>query len=827
MTIFYSHSKKPEKGPKYGSKKLTDHTVGVSANALRSLYSKVNLPLEIPIETFLSKVCLYHDLGKYTSHFQRYLLDLGDYKSELKQHAKFGGFTLYQNLKCQELEREAVFAIYLIIHHHASLTNFAELKEYSNSGSNQEDIFNRQLSTLSEHIEQIADELSEPDLVRYLVYPSKSLLGEIKRIQKSPEIQNYFLINYLFSLLIEADKLDASDTKLYERVAIPSLLVNNLIGKSQLKHSPHQALDTLSQNELRAYARVVALSHLDASDILTYKLFTLTAPTGIGKTLTALDFSLRLKEKIRIEEGYEAQIIYALPFINIIEQAIKEYENVIGKEGLVLAHYQFADAFEQLTKGQRSDEQENREYNQQTMLLDTWQSDIVITTFVQFLQTLIGNRNKLLKKFHHLAGAIVILDEVQTIKLDHLPLVGAALFYLSEFLNTRVLLMTATKPKTFDLANREIIQLQNEEEKAEPLELLTGFEEVFTAFSRTKIVPLIEVTISDEKAFLKSFFTVKWSFDKSCLIVLNLVKRSIDVYGAISEYLRDKGLSNPIYYLSTNIVPCHRLEIIEKVKADLKAGLNPILVSTQSVEAGVDLDFDMGFRDLGPIDSIIQVAGRINRENTPKRKDSPLYIIDFGDCMKIYERLTTIQARNALEKGMKDFGAEIHERHYLSLIETYYESLSAVDTKSFREARMFFESMKTLNYTKEDKSTYPVSDFQVIEQRGGISSVFIEIDDKGTAAKEAFQQLLANKLEDKKNKLKEAFDKKFKLNFHQRIISIPDYLPKAKELKLDKRNKLHDSLYIVNIDQISDYYDLITGFDRSKENISAHQTVML
>ena len=827
MTTFYSHSKQPENGPKYGSKKLIDHTAGVSANALFSLYPKVNLQLGMPIKDILGKVCLYHDLGKYTTHFQRYLLDLGDYKFELKQHAKFGGFALYQKLKSEGLEQEAVFAAYLIIHHHSSLTNFGELKEYSVAGSNHEDIFSRQLATLSEHFEQIASELSEPDLVKCLAYPPSSFRGEIKRIQKRPEIQNYFLLNYLFSLLIEADKLDASDTKLYERIAIPSLLVEKSIGKSHPIHTSHKILHTLSQNELRAYARAVALSHLDATDILTRKLFTLTAPTGIGKTLTALDFALRLKEKIRIEEGYEAQIIYALPFINIIEQAIKEYDKVVGKEGLVLAHYQFADAFEQLTKGQNLTEQENKDYNQQTMLLDTWQSDIVITTFVQFLQTLIGNRNKLLKKFHHLAGAIVILDEVQTIKLDYLPLVGAALFYLSKFLNTRVILMTATKPKTFELANREIIQIQDKEEKAAPLELLTGFEKVFTAFSRTKIVPLIEATISDEKAFLDSYFAKKWSSDKSCLVVLNLVKRSIDVFSAIKDYLDKKGLSNPIYYLSTNIVPCHRLEIIERVKADLRAKTYPILISTQSVEAGVDLDFDMGFRDLGPIDSIIQVAGRINRENTPERQNAPLYIVDFDDCMKIYERLTTIQARNALEKGTKDFGTEIHERHYLTLIETYYESLSAIDTKSFREARMFFESMKNLNYTNEDKSTYPVSDFQVIEQRGGISSVFIEIDNVGTAAKEAFQQLLSSKKESEKKKLKEDFDKKFKLHFHQRIISIPDYLPKAKELKLDKRNKLYEGLYIVNADEIDDYYDLITGFDRSKENVPAHQTVML
>ena len=827
MTTFYSHSKKPEDGPKYGSKKLTDHTTGVSKNALYSLYPKVNLQLGMSIKDILGKVCLYHDLGKYTTHFQRYLLDLGGYKFELKQHARFGGFILYQKLKSEGWEQEAVFAAYLIIHHHASLTNIGELKEYSIEGSNHEDVFNRQLATLSEHLEQIVGELSEPDLVKYLAYPSKSLRGEVKKIQKSPEIQNYFLLNYLFSLLIEADKLDASDTKLYERIAIPSLLVEKSVGKSHPSHISHKVLNSLSQNELRAYARAVALSHLDTSDILTRRLFTLTAPTGIGKTLTALDFALRLKEKIRIEEGYEAQIIYALPFINIIEQAIKEYDQVIGEEGRILAHYQFADAFEQLSKQQNPTEEENKDYNQQTMLLDTWQSDIVITTFVQFLQTLIGNRNKLLKKFHHLAGAIVILDEVQTIKLDHLPLVGAALFYLSKFLNTRVLLMTATKPKTFELANREIIQIQDKEEKAEPLELLTGFEKVFTAFCRTKIVPLIEAKISGEKDFLETYFSEKWSSDKSCLVVLNLVKRSIDVFSVIKEYLGKKGLSNPIYYLSTNIVPCHRLEIIENVKADLRDKKYPILISTQSVEAGVNLDFDMGFRDLGPIDSIIQVAGRINRENTPERQDAPLYIVDFDDCMKIYERLTTIQARNALEKGMKDFGPEIHEPNYLSLIEAYYESLSAVDTKSFREARMFFDSMKNLNYTNEDKSTYPVSDFQVIEQRGGISSVFIEIDDTGTDAKEAFQRLLASKKEEEKKKQKGEFDKKFKLHFHQRIISIPDYLPMAKELRLEKRNKLHDGLYIVNADEINDYYDLITGFDRSNENASAHQTVML
>jgi len=674
---------------------------------------------------------------------------------------------------------------------------------------------------MKEFLTQISTEIGESNLVDFIQYPDKEFNKAIFALNKKPQIENYFLINYLFSLLIEADKLDASNTVMYNKVPLPSLLVEKRIGEASFQNYKSSELKLLNQNQLRAYVRGVVIKHLDHDEIMSQRLFTLTAPTGIGKTLTALDFALRLKEKIRIKEGYEAQIIYALPFINIIEQAIKEYDNVFDGTGRVLAHYQFADAFEQLTRSNVLNPDENPAYNQQSMLLDTWQSDVVITTFVQFLQTLIGNRNKLLKKFNHLAGAIVILDEVQTIRLDHLPLVGAAIHYLSKFLSTRVLLMTATKPKTFDLANREIILEQKGEEKAQPLELLTDFENVFCAFKRTKIIPLIEKIVTDEQQFIENYFDAYWQPSKSCLIVCNLVKRSIDVFEAVKRYTFVKKSKNPVYYLSTNIISATRLQVILDVKRDLLAGLNPILISTQAIEAGVDLDFDMGFRDIGPIDSIIQVAGRINRENSPERWDSPLYVIDFDDCTKIYERLTTTQARKALEFGIKKFGDEIREEHYLKLIETYYESLSAEDVKSFSDARKFFDSMKRLNYDNEDKSTFPVSKFQVIDQRGGIASVYIEIDENAKKTKDAFLAMIH------KNLSKEVFEKKFKLSFNQHIINVPEYLPQVKELKLDEVNLLCEGLYIVHQNEITAYYDLITGFDRTKESINNTQTIML
>ena len=124
--------------------------------------------------------------------------------------------------------------------------------------------------------------------------------------------------------------------------------------------------------------------------------------------------------------------------------------------------------------------------------------------------------------------------------------------------------------------------------------------------------------------------------------------------------------------------------IIKKIKSDLKSGKKPILISTQVVEAGVDLDFDMGFRDLGPIDSIVQVAGRINRENDIKRKYSPLYVIEFvnkkgySDCSKVYDTITYSQSKKAIEKHKY-----INESDYLQLVDDYFAEIKELrDRKS-------------------------------------------------------------------------------------------------------------------------------------------------
>lgn len=796
---YFSHSKIAENGEVKGSKLLRDHIKGVKHKALEQLYEGVRFELSTQeLQNLLELVADFHDLGKYTSYFQDYLLGRGGVDNQLKQHSRFGGYAAYHQLK-ESGQRQALIALYVIFHHHLQLIDITALPKKLESDSDK--VFEYQRKDVKPILDTINKELAVGGLGQYLQFPdSKEIRREVRRWAiKEPDISDYFLINYLFSLLIEADKLDASETSLYSLKEIDNNLVDQRFGRPDL--SGFQNLIGLSTNELRNYCRAEVTSHLQDDQIFDQHLFTLTAPTGIGKTMTALDFALKLKTKLRRERDHEAQIIYALPFINIIEQAIDEYELTLEEEDArILGHYQFADVF-----GIQEESDENDKYHQKLMKLDTWQGDVVITSFVQFFETVISNRNKLLKKFNHLAGSIIILDEVQTLRLDQMPLIGAVLHYLAEFLDARIIMMTATKPKIFDLAEQEIIS--EEEHSIEAKELLTSHQEVFALFERTAIHPMLDVLDRDEEKsqqFIEEVFPNKWQENRSCITVCNTVNRSIELYQEIKTYLESNGYDNPVFYLSTNIVPADRMQRINKIKEAIKGGESPILVATQVVEAGVDLDFDMGFRDIGPVDSIIQVAGRINRNNDEERLGAPLYIVDFGECQKIYGAMTYQQAKKALSGKQV-----IPEKEYLYLIEEYFDNIS--NRSSFSSSRKFFESMKALKYdSNTPKEDFAVSAFRIIEESDIYRPVFVERDEKASLLKEKYLQKIMGDLS------REEFDRSYKMEFQQHIISVPHYY--AEDLL--PINEFEENILAVSLNEVEEYYSKETGFIRERDTES-------
>lgn len=805
MMEFFSHAKDTGQG-RIGTKLLAVHLQNV-----QQLFNE-GLTFSSNKKEALESIATFHDLGKYTQYFQDYLLDRPNVNFNLKSHSLFGAL-YYLARYFDEDQFISIIGYWIISQHHGNLQSLMELRGNFVSTINDTEIENlkKRQTTIIPFASQVNRELDIEDIESFhkKIRPFQDYFKAVKAVQKKPDIQNYFQINYIFSLLIEADKLDASDTPVYQRIALPSTKVD--ADKGTPIQCWEEAVDDFghfSQNQLRDLVRKRVIQNLANENILDQKLFTLTGPTGIGKTLTALDFALKLRAMISEKEGREAQIIYALPFINIIEQSDSVYRKLFSDtKAKILSHYQYADALSQQENKYNDD---GTGYDQKLMSLDTWQCDIVITTFVQFLQTLIGNRNRLLKKFNHYAGSIIILDEVQTIALKQLPLVGASLYYLSKFLDARIVLMTATKPKVFELANEKILIAEGEE--ALPLELLGSNEDVakvFKSFNRTKLCPIIESPVKDQQDFIDNYFKEFWTADKSCLIVVNTVKLSIDVFKCIQTYFKEEGIENPLYYLSTNVVPAGRQQLIDAVKKDVKnarkcEGLKPLLISTQCVEAGVDLDFDMAFRDLAPIDSIIQVAGRVNREYN-KEFIGSVYIIDFGKCSSIYGPMTEDTARNAIQYFTKE-KQEITEKQYLDLVTYYYNNISIRNNDGFGYSLNFFKSMKELNY---DGSDWSVSKFQVIENGFKTNSVFIECDEKAIQAREMFDKMIH------KECTREDFEP-YKRDFHQHIIAVPNYLDKIIELKAIGNELMKDILY-VSFESLADYYHPITGFIRDKE----------
>ncbi|WNJ18155.1 CRISPR-associated helicase Cas3' [Pontibacter sp. G13] len=803
MESFYSHSQLGPDGTIEGSKTMSQHIQGLRNTVSGKLPPVLNFSYSVDdLEKWIDLLIGFHDLGKYTGFFQTYLLgNLPPSDQPFKQHSRFGAFALFQYILDQSgTPEKAYFSYFMILCHHRNLfwprENPDNLQDKWMLRSEQREIANifevqreQIIPNLGIINQEMRIELSEAHLS-----PPFEIRKSFTRklFPKEGNIEHYFLVNYLFSLLIEADKLDASNTPIHVPFRLPAGAVDDFLERLNPPQNPY--------TEVRQRVRREVVGHLANPHILSKRLFVLTAPTGIGKTLTALDFAIGLREKIYDEEGYTAKIITALPFINIIEQTLDVYQSVFeSTDATILAHYQYADVMADDQTLRSTDSRLT--YQQKVMQLDTWQADIVITSFVQLLQTLISNKNKTLKKFHHLAGAIIIMDEVQSLRLEQVPFIGTMLYMAAQYLGCRFVLMTATQPLIFELADEHILSLEANQASAQPevFNLIEDPKPLFREFSRTQIITHFHEEV-DSNSPLLELMTSEWDTSQSCLIVLNTVQRSLDIHRDI-QALKDKlEIQNPVFYLSTNVVPAVRKDRISEIKQAIESGKAPILISTQVIEAGVDLDFDMGIRDLGPIDSIVQVAGRINRENAPERALSPLHIVDLGDCAKIYGPNTRLHARKALSDS------PIPEPEYFELTQMYFKAIS---DDTYADSRGLYDAVKRLEYDGDSK--HSVGAFRVIEESNRYDQVFIELPQASNALR-AFQDLYG---EDRPQSSisKHEFDRSFKKIFQQHLLTIPKYL--TEDLPLISEKVL--SIRLIDRQSLSERYACDTGFIRNSD----------
>lgn len=748
---------------------------------------------------------LLHDIGKYTSYFQDYLVH-GKF-SEFKSHAHISGcfarlLTLHQmtHISDPHLRQAWAFLIYLCVRfHHGNLT----LKHLFQD--NMWNVLEKQHTDLKMNWNQILSDLglqNEPgfaDLAERLdlrvwksdlqnfIYMPRHLAGG--RLRKD---YWFFALQFFFSILIDADKLDSGGITERADLEIKTVSTERVQNHIQRKHANDGLNGWITEQRQKAKMQMLSvLRQMTDEQLRQERIFTITAPTGIGKTLASLECALYLQERIRNIEGYTPRIIVAIPFINIIEQTRKDYEQVFEGQARVLVHHRLADLSWTRDKMEESDEWP---LEQRLLLTESWESDVVLTTFVQFFHSIFTNQNRLLKKYHKLAGSIVILDEVQAIPEKYMPLIGAVLRKFASYYGTRFILMTATQPKVLELGDRLLQQ-----PFVKPVELLPDHEQYFSGLRRTKLVPLLDRRLRTED--LIKLFLETWQPSQSALIVVNTIRRSIEIYNQLIQAKKEGLLpvSTKIYYLSTNIVPRQRRKVIDEVERQLQSPERNvvILVSTQTIEAGVDLDFDMGFRDLAPLESIIQTAGRINRRG--KKGDyCPLFVCQLeSDSQYVYDLHHLHRTSEILKKS-----SEIYESEFSKLMKEYYERLG--EELSFDTSRKLWqEGIIGLDYDV-------LSTFQLIET-SDVADVFVELDDEATRLADEYKRLMADE---------EIMKYPKRSRLRQVIAAMSDYIIQVrinrlktnKPLEFSVRNDVEDRMFWIPPGQIDEYYDLNIGF---------------
>jgi CRISPR-associated endonuclease/helicase Cas3 len=627
---------------------LLEHLSNVAAFS-RSHANKIGLPLHGEL------IGLLHDLGKYSVDFQRYLKSAtgllnpdedDDFVDAKGLIGKIDHSTAASQFVWRELSKQGqlgmivgqIIALCLASHH-------SGLIDCLNSGySGQvEDIFTRRMQKLDQrtHYSEVLDKADKKVLenVRRLICDLEILKGIQDKIRdiirQSPicddrcivvQSQIGLLVRFLFSCLIDADRVDSACFENTKKAKI-------LAGRQDIQWD---ILVSRLESHLGLFKQEYPIDKL-RRDIAEHCLsaakrekgtFSLTVPTGGGKTLASLRFALH-HANIHMMD----RVIYVVPFTSIIDQNAQVTREILEPEGVrpgsvFLEHHS------------------NLSPEKQTWLnkiiSENWDAQVVFTTSVQFLETLFGDGTRGARRMHQLANSVLIFDEIQTLPVNCIHLFNNAINFLVEQCGSTVVLCTATQP----LLDRVDIH-KGAIKLYEGSEIMPNVCQLFDDLKRVEIInnrrpggwPLEALAKLAQEETLST---------SSCLVIVNNKKTAQELYGLCARY--DGAV---VYHLSTNMCPVHRKSILAEIRNRLEAQDPTICISTQLIESGVDVDFGSVIRVLAGLDSIAQAAGRCNRHNR-RNQLGRVHVVNLRD--ENLKMLPDIQiGRDKAERVLSDY----------------------------------------------------------------------------------------------------------------------------------------------------------------------------
>ncbi|MDD3613992.1 MAG: CRISPR-associated helicase Cas3' [Clostridia bacterium] len=698
---------------------------------------------------------LYHDLGKYTEAFQQVLI--GACKVD---HATPGAAAALFKYKLK-----GVAAALSIQGHHDGL-------QYGSIDTLVSDL---KMKNTRSRAGKTYSTVDFSKLIEYLVYdygnlPSYEDLESdyYDLYKKTYYIDAMLYVRMLFSALVDADYLATEahfqgdeNGKVYRDVA-PLL-------------NPDKALDMLFaykrglERESKADSKInrIRKELFDVcfnAGFFDKGIYTLTAPTGSGKTLAMMGFALNHAKVNKLR-----RIIIVLPFCNIIDQTAKTYKNIfdeIDQPSIILEDHSLVDY------GADGD-------GERRLFSENWDSPIIITTTVKFFESLFSNQPSACRKLHNISNSIVIFDEAQTMPANLTLATLNALAVLNARFGCSIVFSTATQPAYEHL--NDLIRDKTETQWA-PKEIVPS---ELKLFERSKRVTTIWV---DESMSLDSVADTIAIHDK-ILVIVNLRRHAKTLFDLVNDN------SGSTYHISTNMCPSHRLDVLNEINRRLKNDLPCKVISTQCIEAGVDIDFPVVWRAMAPLDAIVQAAGRCNRNG---RTDGQVYIFTPNNEEEKYPgneyKWGAITVKSILrQKAIELWDTGIIKEYY----KRYFDSINISDVN-----QQLYDAIKRLDFIDTARH------YRWIPKRG--INILVPYKNKI----DLFNQL-------KEEAFENGFSKKWARNAREICVSIMvhdnspihDYITEVMVMKRGKAVERSGYYVLLN----SDLYNSHSGLDLTAE----------
>ncbi|WGI17902.1 CRISPR-associated helicase Cas3' [Methanonatronarchaeum sp. AMET-Sl] len=740
------HNKKTKKIFKY-----LIETENVYKTLFKAISNDYNLNYtENEFKNLLLEMAEYHDIGKLNPKFQKETIKNPEFKNYktpnlalTSEHSEIGSLFFSARLMEKNAEKKPPILVlpYIIKGHHTRVRSIYEsslgiantLKKKKTATGYLREIIPEENKLIDRYLQEVMD-----------TYGNRELRSQVKEDSSALS----FFYNYIYSTLIRADSIATNyayseineinqELPKYIRRITPELIKKIEEGYKKKQTEYEGKIEETPLNKYRNEMQKKAFKSLDKGLKKGNSVFYLQMPTGGGKTHTAIGLTIKL-----LKETKANRVIYNLPYISLLEQNHQYFQEITGLDQKQLRSIHSL-----------SDVPTNEKEEMEKIIFydDFFEYPMICTTMVSFFNSIIKFNKYQKYRFGALSNSIIILDEIQTLPVEYWPEFNYLLNEMAEKLNSYILIMSATVPELYNLKHTKSMA---PEFKKDCHHLIKNPEKYYAKFKRNKIKnkKFEEIQI-DKNGFEKLSKSVIDKYLKEIeehgnngLVVVNTIQTSKNLYEQLQNDLKKIETPTSCLLLNSTILTSQKKEILNKIQSNNKE--NILLISTQTIEAGLDVSFDFVIRDFAILESIEQVRGRCNRNK--EKPSGNVYLLknikNQTEAKYIYPKWRLKETEKILKQTNFSYNHKDIKKYYKNTINTINQEISKETKLTSAKNNRNWNKIKFEEKNSPKNKNKDVFHIDIIEENQNTYDFYIETEIKKEAFTEKELEYIQNKL---------------------------------------------------------------------------------